>query len=343
MEPRHPCEGQAHLIDDVGIRLTNSLHDLHLDERLAPAQEAITKGIATGSEGFWKAYSSIKTDIARRQADFQAKKDEQDAPAANGSKDLAQTNPQQLLSTHGKPRLLHLAQGHHSLIFRWAVIAGAAEVGGRAASLATSFGSFLGSKIGKAKAESTVNSPIDTEKSASSKANAASQMTGVTLTSPATETDKPEKSSFFAAFKSVASPSPNPGLAPSDPRTPPMPSGPTSANANLSPSILTSFWGRRTSANALTTPKGTVTSAGDDVKLSWQDKSASGSDSTYPPSGRNAIAQATSVDELPEGFAEANAAWAKAQADFDAQQSKRNSTSGRSDRSSFEILSDVKL
>jgi hypothetical protein len=82
VEPRHPCEGQAHLLEDVGIRLANGLHDLHLDEKLAPTQEAITKGIASGSEGVWRVYSSLKSDLAKRQADYRERKAKEEAELA---------------------------------------------------------------------------------------------------------------------------------------------------------------------------------------------------------------------------------------------------------------------
>lgn len=82
VEPRHPCEGQAHLLEDVGIRLANGLHDLHLDERLGPTQEAISKGIASGSEGVWRVYSSLKADLAKRQADYKERKAKEDAELA---------------------------------------------------------------------------------------------------------------------------------------------------------------------------------------------------------------------------------------------------------------------
>jgi F0F1-type ATP synthase epsilon subunit len=99
------------LVEDVGIRLVNGLHDLHLDEKLGPTQEAISKGIASGSEGVWKAYSSIKADLAKRQADFrerrekeQQKQKEQLSPDEQALKDMEEMN-RQLLSTHGELRV----------------------------------------------------------------------------------------------------------------------------------------------------------------------------------------------------------------------------------------------
>lgn len=110
---RHPCEGQAHLLEDVGIRLANGLHDLHLDERLGPTQEAITKGLATGSEGVWKVYSSLKSDLARRQAEYRERKEREQrerevlSPDEQALRDMEAMN-QQLLSTQGENVFEHL-------------------------------------------------------------------------------------------------------------------------------------------------------------------------------------------------------------------------------------------
>lgn len=103
---RHPCEGQAHVIEDVGIRLVNGLHDLHLDERLGPTQEAISKGIATGSEGVWKLYSSVRTDLAKRQAEYRERREREEAakpaPTADSLEGkLAENERPQLISDQG--------------------------------------------------------------------------------------------------------------------------------------------------------------------------------------------------------------------------------------------------
>lgn len=70
VEPRHPCEGQAHLLEDVGIRLVNGLHDLQLNEKLGPTQEAISKGFASGSEGVWKMVEGFKKEVERRKVEY---------------------------------------------------------------------------------------------------------------------------------------------------------------------------------------------------------------------------------------------------------------------------------
>lgn len=64
-------------MEDVGIRLAHGLHDLRLDENLAPAREAIEKGIASGTESVWKVYSSVKSDLAKRQAEYKEKREKE--------------------------------------------------------------------------------------------------------------------------------------------------------------------------------------------------------------------------------------------------------------------------
>lgn len=112
VEPRHPCEGQAHLLEDVGIRLANGLHDLHLDEKLAPTQEAITKGIASGSEGVWRVYSSLKSDLAKRQADYRERKAKEEA-------ELAAMTPQEKEEREKNAAPDVTNQGETSCLFAW--------------------------------------------------------------------------------------------------------------------------------------------------------------------------------------------------------------------------------
>ncbi|EGG13046.1 uncharacterized protein MELLADRAFT_87009 [Melampsora larici-populina 98AG31] len=62
IDPRHPCEGRVSVVEDVGIRLTHGFKDLKLDETLSK-----------GSESVWRLATSIKTDIAKRQAEYRDK------------------------------------------------------------------------------------------------------------------------------------------------------------------------------------------------------------------------------------------------------------------------------
>ncbi|GAA5960992.1 hypothetical protein JCM21900_001939, partial [Sporobolomyces salmonicolor] len=66
VEPKHPMEGKTNPLEDVGIRLVYGLHDLHLQENLAPTREAITRGLSSGGESIWGAYRWAREEANRR-------------------------------------------------------------------------------------------------------------------------------------------------------------------------------------------------------------------------------------------------------------------------------------
>ncbi|KZT55479.1 hypothetical protein CALCODRAFT_437159, partial [Calocera cornea HHB12733] len=47
-EPRHPCDNPPSLASDIGLRLTEGLHELNLEERMAPAREALNTAWTSG-------------------------------------------------------------------------------------------------------------------------------------------------------------------------------------------------------------------------------------------------------------------------------------------------------
>lgn len=207
VEPRHPCEGQAHIIEDVGIRLANGLHDLHLDERLGPAQDAINKGLATGSEGVWNFYTSVKADLSKRQEEYRQRKarEEKESGASGGERPDASRDR----SDAGQARdTTQPAPGDVA----GQVLAGAAEVGGRAASLASSFGSFLGSRLSKQKSqtfnEPSATAPVTSGKSSLDFSNAADVGGEPVISKPHESVGQPvsKTSSFFSAWRQPAAP-----------------------------------------------------------------------------------------------------------------------------------------
>ncbi|KAH9454023.1 hypothetical protein Pst134EB_014120 [Puccinia striiformis f. sp. tritici] len=62
IDPRHPCEGRVSVVEDVGIWLSHGLKDLKLDETISKSSESV-----------WKLASSIRTDFAKRQAEYKEK------------------------------------------------------------------------------------------------------------------------------------------------------------------------------------------------------------------------------------------------------------------------------
>ncbi|KAA1077385.1 late secretory pathway protein avl9 [Puccinia graminis f. sp. tritici] len=71
IDPRHPCEGRVSVVEDVGIWLSHGIKDLKLDETLSKSSESV-----------WKLASSIRTDFAKRQAEYKEKSNAQIAAAS---------------------------------------------------------------------------------------------------------------------------------------------------------------------------------------------------------------------------------------------------------------------
>ncbi|ORY89037.1 transport protein Avl9-domain-containing protein [Leucosporidium creatinivorum] len=84
VEPKHPMEGKTNPIEDVGIRLAAGLHDLHLNENLAPTREAISAAVNQGSESLASAYSYLRSDLSRRQSEWEKRRSVSLAPGPEG-------------------------------------------------------------------------------------------------------------------------------------------------------------------------------------------------------------------------------------------------------------------
>lgn len=71
-EPRHPMDGKVNTVSDIGIRLAEGLHDLRLDEQLAPTREALSSAFATGSASLFRAFDGVRSEVnARLEAERQ--------------------------------------------------------------------------------------------------------------------------------------------------------------------------------------------------------------------------------------------------------------------------------
>ncbi|KAG9100549.1 late secretory pathway protein avl9 [Ceratobasidium sp. UAMH 11750] len=97
IEPKHPCSGQVTLASDIGLRLTEGLNDLKLEENLGPTRDRIASAITTGSTGFFKAFDGFRDGVAQRLA---AQKSPSPAaapkvlsPPATAASELAPTSP----------------------------------------------------------------------------------------------------------------------------------------------------------------------------------------------------------------------------------------------------------
>ena len=66
VEARHPCSGKPGVVEDIGLRLSEGLQELHIQEQLAPTREAISRTLASGSSSFFKAVEGVRGRWAQR-------------------------------------------------------------------------------------------------------------------------------------------------------------------------------------------------------------------------------------------------------------------------------------
>lgn len=68
-EHKHPCEGKTSTLEDVSLRLTSGIYDLHLDEHLAnnlgPTREMVSNALNEGGKTAWKFANKWGQDLAR--------------------------------------------------------------------------------------------------------------------------------------------------------------------------------------------------------------------------------------------------------------------------------------
>uniref|UniRef100_V5ESD1 Transport protein Avl9 n=2 Tax=Kalmanozyma brasiliensis (strain GHG001) TaxID=1365824 RepID=V5ESD1_KALBG len=69
VDHKHPCEGKTSAIEDVGLRLSAGLHDLRLEENLAPTREAIGSALQAGGANLYRFANNIGKDFAKFRAD----------------------------------------------------------------------------------------------------------------------------------------------------------------------------------------------------------------------------------------------------------------------------------
>ncbi|WVW86427.1 hypothetical protein I302_108475 [Kwoniella bestiolae CBS 10118] len=65
-EPRHPCEGKVNAVSDLGLRLAEGFHDLHLDQQLGPTRDALSSAFAAGSSSLFKAFDGVRSEVNTR-------------------------------------------------------------------------------------------------------------------------------------------------------------------------------------------------------------------------------------------------------------------------------------
>ncbi|KAF9242617.1 transport protein Avl9-domain-containing protein [Melanogaster broomeanus] len=68
VEPRHPCNEKPSVVSDIGLRLSEGIQDLKLEQQLAPTREAISRTLTAGSTNFFKAVEGVRGRWQQRSA-----------------------------------------------------------------------------------------------------------------------------------------------------------------------------------------------------------------------------------------------------------------------------------
>lgn len=95
---KHPCSGKVTALSDAALRLSAGLHDLRIDESLAPTREAIGAAFQAGSAGISRVTSSWRSDLARFNSGWSSPLS---ARSRRGSMDLKATGEE--VPQHDKP------------------------------------------------------------------------------------------------------------------------------------------------------------------------------------------------------------------------------------------------
>lgn len=129
---RHPCDTKVNVVSDLGLRLAEGLHDLHIDQSLAPTREALssayaagTGALVSGGSSLFKAFDGVRNDISSRlEADrARREKERSDRAAASPSGEDSPATPSSA-----------------------APVIPIAEIGKTLGGIGTGIGSFFGSK-----------------------------------------------------------------------------------------------------------------------------------------------------------------------------------------------------
>ena len=133
---KHPCEGKTSVIEDVGLQLTAGLHDLRLNENLAPTREAIGKGLTAGSAALsagganlYRFMDSARNDLGRQLAAMKERSPSGTSPGVGSGAGPTTTAVQQGASDAAQ-----------------AASAAAAQAATQARAALGNFGSFLSAK-----------------------------------------------------------------------------------------------------------------------------------------------------------------------------------------------------
>ncbi|EMD40131.1 hypothetical protein CERSUDRAFT_63615 [Gelatoporia subvermispora B] len=85
VEARHPCNEKPSVVADIGLRLSEGIQELKLDQQLAPTREAISRTFNAGSTSFFKAVEGVRGRWLQRNPGSDNESIPATSPPADGS------------------------------------------------------------------------------------------------------------------------------------------------------------------------------------------------------------------------------------------------------------------
>ncbi|TBU44434.1 transport protein Avl9-domain-containing protein [Dichomitus squalens] len=86
VEARHPCSEKPSVVADIGLRLSEGIQELKLDQQLAPTREAISRTLAVGSTNFFNAVAGVRERWMQRNPSSSG------STTSDGSSNLTKVN-----------------------------------------------------------------------------------------------------------------------------------------------------------------------------------------------------------------------------------------------------------
>ncbi|KAI0042041.1 hypothetical protein FA95DRAFT_1610516 [Auriscalpium vulgare] len=103
IEPRHPCGEKPSAIADIGLRLSEGIQELKLEQQLAPAREAVSRTFTAGSTNFLKAVEGVRGRWMARSASSTSV--DSMSSSATGAVEITKSDVESVSSLPASPQL----------------------------------------------------------------------------------------------------------------------------------------------------------------------------------------------------------------------------------------------
>jgi len=142
VEARHPCAGKPNPIADIGLRISEGLQDLKLDQQLAPTRDAISRTVTAGSTSLFQAMQGVRERWTQRSASSQSLPQSEDGSTVSQT---ASTPPVEVQKSDLPPDAVDLVKAPTSPTKQAQIATAATQTATEVTKTLSSWGSGIGS------------------------------------------------------------------------------------------------------------------------------------------------------------------------------------------------------